>query len=277
MTASDWSGIDAAEPVLLSLTEHGERGAPPVVILHGLLGAGRNWMSIARRLTDHWHVVTPDLRNHGVSPWSDTMTYAAMAADVIALLSALPTGGPCTLVGHSMGGKVAMIVALTRPDLVERLVVVDVAPVTYHPGFGAYVEAMASARLEGVTRRSEVDAQLVAAVPAAGVRSFLLQNLVLHPGGGAHWRVNLPVLGRAMGEISGFPAVPRGITYERSTTFIVGGTSDYLTSAALPEIGRLFPDTRLIDIEDAGHWVHAEQPLEFAARLREVLLGRVAG
>ena len=276
MTGIEWAGVRAEKPVLLALTEHGELGAPPVVILHGLFGAGRNWMSVARRLADRWHVVTPDLRNHGASPWTDTMSYAAMAADVIELVSALPTGEPCTLVGHSMGGKAAMIVALTRPDLVQRLVLVDVAPVAYPPVFGAYADAMAAAHLDGVQRRSEVDVQLAAAVPAAGVRSFLLQNLVLLPGGGARWRMNLPVLARSMGDISGFPLVPRGVSYERSTRFVVGGQSHYVTPAALPEIGRLFPGARLIEVADAGHWVHAEQPLEFVTIMRDILEGRSA-
>jgi pimeloyl-ACP methyl ester carboxylesterase len=269
---TDWAGLANQVPVELATTTIGPADGAPVVVLHGLFGSGRNWMTVARHLAGPWRFVTPDLRNHGASPWADTMTYPSMAADVVALIEGAEGGGPCALVGHSMGGKVAMIVALSRPDLVERLVVVDVAPVAYESVFRAYAEAMLAARLDGVTRRNEVDAQLVDVVPKPGTRAFLLQNLVLTPT--PHWRANLRVLAESMDDIAGFPAVPAGVTYERPTTFISGEQSDYVTPVVLPVIGRLFPRSRRVVVPDAGHWVHSENFDGFVVRLREALEGR---
>jgi pimeloyl-ACP methyl ester carboxylesterase len=269
---TDWAGLVDEAPVELATTTIGPPQGAPVVVLHGLFGSGRNWMTVARRLAGTWRFVTPDLRNHGASPWSETMTYPAMAADVIALIERTERGRSCALVGHSMGGKVAMIVALTRPDLVDRLVVVDVAPVRYPPVFRAYAEAMLAARIDGVQRRGDVDAQLVEVVRNAGTRAFLLQNLVLAPT--PRWRANLRVLAAAMDDISGFPDVPAGVTYDRPTTFISGAQSDYVPPETLPTIGRLFPRSRRVTVPDAGHWVHSENLDGFVVRLREALEGR---
>ena len=170
----------------LNTTVYGENGSP-AVLLHGLFGSGRNWMTVARKLAAGNHrVVTADLRNHGSSEWTDTMSYAEMAADLRETITALGLG-PVALLGHSMGGKAAMLTALQYPELVERLIVVDVAPVAYPPSFAEYARAMRTARLDGVTRRAEVDEQLADAVSSPGTRAFLLQNLVLDetaPGGG---------------------------------------------------------------------------------------------
>jgi pimeloyl-ACP methyl ester carboxylesterase len=248
--------------------EYGDAANPTVVILHGLFGSGRNWMSVARRLADTWHVVTPDLRNHGGSPWLAPHTYAAMAADVIALIEDLRA--PVALVGHSMGGKAAMVTALARPDLVSRLAVVDVAPVTYDATMIGYATAMREARLEGVTRRAEVDSQLVDAVPELGTRAFLLQNLVLDPGN-VHWRVDLDTLADAMTDISAFPEIPDGLTYDGKTIFVIGGRSPYVRPDYGPVIRRLFPRAEPVVVPEAGHWVHAERLDEFVAVMRDFL------
>jgi len=177
---------------------------------------------------------------------------------------------PVTLVGHSMGGKAAMALALTRPGLVRRLVVVDVAPITYPSTFAPYARAMREARLEGVTRRVEVDEQLADAVPDPGVRAFLLQNLVLDPGG-ARWRVNLPVLEAAMETISGFPEVPDGMQFNKPVLFVAGERSDYLSPSQEPIVRRLFPQADVTVVPGAGHWVHAEKPTEFLGVLDGVM------
>ena len=263
--------VDPADPVDLALTAYGEpdRRRETVVVLHGLFGSGRNWMTIARRLGADHRVLAPDLRNHGTSPWAEPMTYPAMAADVAALL-VLHASRPVTLVGHSMGGKAAMILALARPGLVRRLVVVDVAPVTYASTFASYAKAMREAKLHGVTRRAQVDEILAEAVPEPGVRAFLLQNLVVTDGG-ARWRMNLPVLESAMDTISGFPAVPSGLQFGKPVLFVAGETSDYLSPDHEPVVRRLFPQAEVTVVPGAGHWVHAEKPAEFLAVLDGVL------
>lgn len=179
----------------LPVTSYGESGSP-VVVMHGLFGSSRNWMTAARRLASEHRVFAFDLRNHGTSPHTETMSYPEMADDVAETISALGVG-PVALVGHSMGGKTAMLTALHHPEVVERLVVVDAAPVTYPPAFVEYAQAMRNADLSNVQRRADVDAQLVDAVPTPGTRAFLLQNLILDDQG-ARWRPNLPVIEAAL-------------------------------------------------------------------------------
>jgi len=248
----------------LAVTEYGPEGGAPVVVLHGLFGSARNWTTVCRRLAEHHHVLAPDLRNHGASPWSDEMTYDAMAGDVIALLEELSQ--QASLVGHSMGGKAAMLVALRRPDLLRRLVVVDVAPVAYESTFDAYARAMLGVELAGVTRRAEVDAAIAPEVPDPGVRAFLLQNLAVEAGR-ATWRPNLFVLEREMGTVSGFPLVPAWARFERPTMFVAGGQSDYIQPDHADKVLELFPKAEVRVVPDAGHWVHAERLEDFLALL----------
>ncbi len=174
-----------------------------LVVLHGLFGSARNWNTVAKRLGDQHHVHALDMRNHGASPWSDDMSYAAMADDIRAYIE--DNGlGQASVLGHSMGGKAAMTLALLHPELVEKLIVADIAPVAYRHTMISYVEAMQAVDLSTVTRRGEVDAQLKAAVPEAPIRSFLLQNLVAE-NGAFSWRINLAALADRMDEITGFP------------------------------------------------------------------------
>jgi esterase len=268
------TGARRAAPVDLAFTAYGDPDPrrETVVVLHGLFGSGRNWMTIARRLAATHRVLAPDLRNHGASPWATAMTYPAMAADVAGLL-VHQANRPVTLVGHSMGGKAAMSLALARPGLVRRLVVVDVAPVTYESTFAPYARAMQEAHLEGVTRRSQVEEQLTEAVPDAAVRAFLLQNLVLEKGG-ARWRVNLPVLEAAMETISGFPEVEAGVEFRKPVLFVAGERSSYLSPGQEPVVRRLFPQAEVTVVRGAGHWVHAEQPDEFLQVMESVLARR---
>ena len=246
-------------PVQLAATEYG--AGPPVVILHGLFGSGRNWRAISQQLATHYHVLAFDLRNHGASPWADGMAYGEMAEDVRA---SLHTRGIArtALLGHSMGGKVAMVMALLHPAEVDRLVVVDVAPAANPPTLLAYAQAMRAADLRGAKRRSEVEAQLAGAVPDAAERAFLVQNLLIGDGE-TRWRLNLEAIERGFAEISGFPEFPAEAAYPGPTLFLAGARSDYIRPEHEPEIRRLFPNAQIERIEGAGHWVHAEQPRAF--------------
>jgi esterase len=249
--------------VRLAATEYGaeQSGAPPLAILHGLFGSGRNWASIAQRLAAHRRVICFDLRNHGASAWAGGMQYGEMAEDVLAMLDERGYRR-AALLGHSMGGKAAMVAALRDPDMVERLVVVDVAPVAYPPRHLALVRAMRALDLSRIQRRAEADQLLAPAIPDPGERGFVLQNLVFEDGP-ARWRLNLEAIERAMPVLVGFPALPDNAVYRGPALFVAGGHSDYLLPEHEPAIRRFFPEARFERIDNAGHWVHAEQPAAF--------------
>lgn len=256
--------------VRLAVAEYGD--GSPLAILHGLFGGSRNWATIARSLAAHHRVIALDLRNHGASPWADTMDYAEIAADVRTTLHALGHRR-FALLGHSIGGKAAMIAALAYGREVERLVVVDIAPVAYRPRHLAYVRAMRRLDLAAIKRRAEADAGLAAAVPDAAERAFLLQNLAFE-NGGADWRLNLAAIERAMPALAGFPALPAGAVYPGPALFVGGGRSDYLLLAHEAAIARLFPNARIARIPEAGHWPHAEQPKAFIDLVESFLARR---
>jgi esterase len=255
--------------VLLAAAEYG--AGPPLAILHGLFGSGRNWASIAKRLGERHRVVAFDLRNHGASPWAATMGYAEMADDVRASLAARGCRR-FTLLGHSMGGKVAMLAALRDPEAVERLVVADIAPVAYRSRHLGIVRAMRGLDLAGIGRRAEADAKLAAAVPDPAERAFLLQNLVFD-GGAARWRNNLEAIEREMPALTGFPPIPPETVYDGPALFVGGGRSDYLRPGHEPDIRCLFPRARIARIPEAGHWLHAEQPRAFLDLVEPFLAG----
>jgi pimeloyl-ACP methyl ester carboxylesterase len=251
----------------LATTTYGDEGSP-VLMLHGLFGSARNWMTVGRRLAAAPHrVIAADLRNHGSSPWTSTMSYDQMASDVRDTVVGLGLG-PVAMIGHSMGGKAAMLTALRFPLLVDRLVVADVAPVPYPAAFGDYVRAMRNARLTGVRRRAEVDGQLRDAVPEAGIRAFLLQNLVIDEPR-VWWRPNLQVIEHALTDISGWPDVTG--SYDGPALFVFGGKSDYVRPHHHDTIMRLFPRATYTEIPEAGHWVHAERMEEFLAAVMPFL------
>ena len=251
----------------LAYDQFGTAG-PPVVVLHGLLGSARNWTGIARQLADTRRVFVLDLRNHGRSPWADTMSFDEMAEDVAAFIERDDIG-PAAVIGHSLGGKVAMRVALTSAGLVDRLVVVDVAPVAYAHTFGPFVEAMQQVDLAAVRQRADAERQLERAIGDPAIRNFLLQNLIRTEGGYA-WRVNLEALAANMPELLGFPD-PGDAVYRGPTLFVAGGRSPYIKPEHRPLIERLFPEAEHAVIEGAGHWVHAERPAEFLDVLRPFL------
>jgi esterase len=246
-----------------------ERGAgSPLVLLHGLFGRAGNFGTVQRALAAKFRVLALDLRNHGESPHGAAMDYTTMAGDVLETLrerAALP----CALVGHSLGGKVAMTLALQTPDAVSRLVVADIAPVPYTHGNRAYVEAMAAIPLRPGLDRATADAALACAVPDAAVRGFLLQNLRF--GVASEWRLGLLEIAAAMPEIEGWPE-QEGERYTGPVLFVAGARSDYIRSEYRPAIREHFPAARFVTLKGAGHWVHADDPAGFVAVL-EAFLG----
>lgn len=241
---------------MLHAIEYGE--GPPVAILHGLFGSGRNWGGIAQRLGAHHQAIAFDLRNHGASPWAETMSYAEMAEDVRAAMRARGHRR-YALIGHSMGGKVAMVAALTDPEAVERLIVVDIAPVAYPMRYLAYVRAMRALELGPGTRRRDVDAQLAGVVRSPAERAFLQQSLVFGDGL-PRWRLNLAALEGAMPEFAAFPVFPNTASYPGPTLFVAGDRSDAVTPEREAAAAALFPNAGFARIGAAGHWVHADQP-----------------
>jgi len=234
----------------------------PVAILHGLFGSARNWAGITQRLAARHRVIAFDLRNHGASSWSGTMDYAAMAEDVRAAMAARGHQR-FALIGHSMGGKAAMVLALSDPDAVQRLVVVDIAPVPVPAPFLGLIRALCGLDLGAITRRRDADAALAIAIPDAAERALLLQSLVFDDDGKPRWQLNLTALEAALPVIASFPSFPAGTRYNGPTRFIAGGKSDLLPPTAEPVIRTLFPRATIQRIADAGHWVHAEQPTAF--------------
>lgn len=255
--------------VELAISEIGE--GDPLVILHGLFGSKRNWWSIARQLADTRHVVVADLRNHGTSPWNPVHDYPALAADVARLIETR-LGGRAAVIGHSMGGKAAMMLALERPALVERLVVVDIAP-TRSPGNSADIlRALERVPLDRCAHRGDVEAALADDVPEGKVRAFLAANVMSGPDGLA-WGVNLDAFARHLDDILGFPDVPPGRSFAGPSLFLAGGRSPYVRPEQHAAILRLFPAARIETIPAAGHWLHADAPEEFLAAVRPFLEG----
>ncbi len=253
--------------MLHRVTYGNDTALPPLLIVHGLFGSARNWGAIQRRLADGRRVVAVDQRNHGDSFRAETQTYADMAGDLAQVIES--DGIPFDVVGHSMGGKAAMVLALTRPDLVNRLVVADIAPVAYGHSNRHLVRAMAGLDLSDLTQRSEADRRLQSAVPDAGTRAFLLQSLDLKEKP-PRWRLNLPVLDAEMNGIVGWP---EGVTgrYDGPTLFLSGAASDYVRPDHRDRIKGYFPKAVLAKLPGAGHWLHADKPREFEAALMAFL------
>lgn len=248
-------------------------GPARVVFLHGLFGQGKNFTAVAKAISDLATSTLVDLPNHGRSPWTEDHTYPALAASVAELLSELDA--PVCLVGHSMGGKVAMRTALDFPELVERLMVVDISPaVGLGSNFGPFFDAMCGLDLAALSSRFEADELLRDGIPSDTVRGFLMQNLrhEMGPDGHRHWRwqMNLDVLRRELdGGIADWPVTDA--IYDGPVLWVAGETSPYVREDAAPTMRALFPKYVQVTVKGAGHWVHSEQPGAFITVLRHFL------
>ena len=238
-------------------------GDRPLLLVHGLFGSARNFSTMARKLSDKRTIIVPDMRNHGTSPRFSTQSYFDMAGDLAALINE-----PMDVVGHSMGGKAAMVLALTQPQKVASLIVADIAPVGYRHTQLPLIEAMQRLDLSGISSRRDADNALAQSVAEPAVRAFLLQSLDVAD---KRWRLNLDVLGAEMDKIIGFPAMSQH--YGGPTLFLRGGKSDYVQDASHAEINRLFPNATHQELPNAGHWLHAEDPSGFEAACRTFLAG----
>jgi len=231
----------------------------PVIILHGLFGMLDNWQTIAKKLADNYTVFLVDQRNHGRSPHDDQFDYPTMAADLMAFMESQWIH-QSHVIGHSMGGKTAMEFALTYPDSIDHLVVVDIAPKSYEGGHQAIFEALFSLNLKEIENRKEAEQALEAKISDFGVRQFLLKNLSRNKAGYYEWKMNLPAIHKNYQNI--LAATQATGTMEAPTLFIKGGQSNYIEDTDEDLIHSFFPTAKIKTIEKAGHWVHAEAPKE---------------
>lgn len=240
--------------------------APPLLIVHGLYGSGRNWGVIARRLAEARDVVAVDMRNHGASPRHPSHSYPELAADLGQVIEGI--GGQADVLGHSMGGKASMVLALTRPELVRKLVVADIAPVAYDHDQSRHIHAMRALDLTDLTSRAEADRRLSALIDDPALRAFFLQSLDLKAQP-PHWRLNLDVLEAEMAKIVGWPDISG--SFDGPTLFLTGALSHYVQPDYRPAILALFPKARFAKLTGAGHWMHADRPREFEEAVRVFL------
>lgn len=230
---------------------------PPLLILHGLFGTLDNWQTLGKQWAEHYTVVLIDQRNHGRSPHLEAHSYPLMAEDLKAFMEA-NWMYEATLLGHSMGGKTVMQFATRYPEMVDKMVVVDIGPKTYPGGHETIIQALNDLPLEQIDDRKEADAFLAERISDFGIRQFLLKNLTREKKGGYRWKMNLPVLTKD------YPAILENIEveepYEGPSLFVRGAKSKYIQDEDYEAIRSIFPAAELVTIAKAGHWVHAEQP-----------------
>ncbi len=265
------AAMSSTEELYVSHVGH---SGPRVVFLHGLFGQGKNWTSIAKALQSEARVSLVDLPNHGRSGWTQRFSYPQLAELVADRLAADSDGEPYAVVGHSMGGKVAMALALQHRELVAQLCVVDVSPVptSSESNFDGYITGMRSIDLSTLSDRAAADAALLPYAPEDTIRGFLLQNLRREVGGesGWRWQMNLALLGDRLDEIMGWPELDVE-PYPGPVLWLAGARSRYVQPAYADAMRALFPRVRLVTVKGAGHWVHSDQPAVFTAAIRQFL------
>lgn len=243
----------------LNFTRQGE--GPPLVLLHGLFGSSNNWAPLADSLSPNFDVITPDLRNHGRSPHHHEAGIAAMSSDILEELDALKLES-VRLLGHSLGGRVAMRLALDHPTRVERLLVADMAPREYPPLFPEVFAALKALELPTLKSRAEADERLQASLPDPALRAFLLSNLARAEDGSFRWKMNLEALDAARADLRAEIKAPA--PYAGPALFLRGGNSDYVRDEDFGGIKKLFPAATLQTLDGAGHWLHVDRPSNFA-------------
>jgi len=271
--SSDQQPIDlvysVVEPTATTATPN--HGVKDVIILHGLFGSGSNWRSVSPKIADqtHCNIIQIDQRNHGTSPHSDTFNYPIMVKDLYSFIEKHKKSGDSNglcIVGHSMGGRVAMLYALMHPETIEKLVIVDISPSELKSNtideFRSYLERMKSMNLNEIRNRKQAEEWLEPIVPEKGVRQFLLTNLIMGDDGKYHWRFYIDGILNNIEQITYFPA-PQNTHFDKPTLFIGGGKSKFIRDHDKELIKRYFPNSELKIVPNAGHWVHAEDPKTF--------------
>jgi pimeloyl-ACP methyl ester carboxylesterase len=241
---------------MLNYLTHGSKSSPPLMIIHGLYGSGKNWGVIAKRLSDKFYVIAVDLRNHGDSPWFSSNDYHSMADDLVEVITSLDIRP--NIIGHSMGGKTAMVLALKKPNLVNRLLIADIAPVKYEHDQSQYIKAMQKIDLSKVEKRADATEALSKFIEDKSLQNFLTQSLDLK---NKSWKLNLDILSSEMHKILDFPRIDR--KFSGHTLFLRGEKSEYILAAHRDIINSLFIKARFATLKNAGHWLHAEKPREF--------------
>lgn len=244
----------------------------PLIVLHGLFGSSDNWFTLSKRFADTHKTYLLDLRNHGNSFHHEDFSYPVMAEDVIRFIKEKDLKNP-TILGHSMGGKVAMTIALNNPEIVKNLIIADISPATYSKRHDKVVEALSSLDLTSIKTRQQADQHLSQFIPQPGERQFLLKNLDRNKEGGFSWKINLEVIERNIDKVG--DGMDSSLTYPKPTLFIKGGKSPYINDNDLPLIKKLFPASTIQTIEESGHWVHAQYPEEFYNIVMDFLLPSV--
>jgi len=243
-------------------------GGPPLVVLHGMFGSAENWRPVAARLADRFHVFAVDQRNHGQSPHDPDMSYALMAADLNEFMAAHGLTR-AHVMGHSMGGKTAMQFALNFPGRVEKLIVADMAPRLYAREYDSVMAALRALDLPALATRQQAEDALAPAIPNLGLRRFLLKNLGRDAQGGLVWKINLAGIADNYGNLVQPLSAPA--PFAGPVLFLRGGESNYVRAEDEPRICELFPAAEISTLAGAGHWLHAEQPDEFARRVAAFL------
>lgn len=231
----------------------------PLIVLHGLMGSSDNWLPQAKLLSEHYHVWVVDQRNHGQSPHSEVFNYNVLSEDILGFIQEHQLENPIIL-GHSMGGKAAMNFALAHSDMLDRLIVVDIAPKTYEVRHDYIVEGLKAVPIDTIQTRQQADEELAKHLSNEAVRQFLLKNLMRKPEGGFGWRINLSVIDKNI-EVIGGKLIFDG-SFKKRTLFIRGIKSDYILDSDREAIRNIFPNSTLVSL-DTGHWVQAEKPAEF--------------
>jgi pimeloyl-ACP methyl ester carboxylesterase len=245
---------------------HGE--GEPLIILHGLLGSSDNWQNLAKRFSSSFRVYTPDLRNHGQSPHHDKMDFNVLNEDLLEFIQRMELS-EINIIGHSLGGKTAMNFALKNPGSVKNLVIVDIGPWYYDVVHDRYIDSMLKLDLESFSRREEIDMAFSKDIANPVIRQFLLKNLKRDERGKFVWKINLDIIKRNLPDL-GEPVVSE-IPFPKPTLFIAGGKSEYVKPKDIGDIQSLFPAVKVVFFENAGHWVHADEPERFYKTVMEFL------